>query len=98
MNSKERKDKILETLPSPPILSKAKKTIVFHGVLYHFPAFDDDQLDGIKTSMEEVNASFKYSMLESLLTRLAPFRLRLAKRRIPGKMIEKDGFTIAKNS
>ena len=92
--SKERRDKILETLPAPPILQKANKTIIWHGVLYGFPQFDDSQLESMEKSMVDVNNSGKYSKLESLLSRLQPYRLRLAKRRIPGKMVEKKGFVI----
>ncbi len=88
-SSTEKQITLKEALPAPPIMNLRDKTIIYHGVLYGFPEFSDDQVKEMVKSMEDVNMSFKYSKLNSLLKRLEPFRLRLAKRRIPGKLVEK---------
>lgn len=87
--STDKKRTLKEALPAPPIMSFKNKTIIFHGVLYGFPDFADEQLKEMFDKMNEVNMSFKYSRLNSILKGLEPYRIRLAKKRIPGKLVEK---------
>lgn len=79
-----------ETLPAEPIRDAQRNTITFHGVLYAFPEYSEDQIQALMDQMAEVNRSGKYSMLNNLLDRLAPFRLGKARRRRPGKRFRRE--------
>ena len=86
--STEKQRTLKEALPAPPMVDVRKKTIIYHGVLYGFPSFDDEHMKSMAKDMSDVNMSFKYSKLNSLLKRINPYRIRLAKRRVPGELVD----------
>ena len=83
-------EELKETLPSEPTTDPSRKSVTFHGVIYAFPDWSEDQIQAMVKEMEKVNKSGKYSMLNNLLERLAPFRVRRTKRRRPGKRVKRE--------
>lgn len=78
-----------ETLPSEPLRDIQRNTIAFHGVMYAFPDYSEDQILALIDQMIEVNKSGKFSMLNNLLERLGPFRVGKARRRRPGQRFKR---------
>ena len=95
--SKDEKVKFAElheTLPASPILDDDKKTIVFHGALYAFPDYTQEQLDRLIKSMESINKGERYEPLLKLIDRIAPNRVGPARTRRPGARVTRSKLRI----
>lgn len=88
-SQKKKFEELHETMPAPPLADRVKKTIVFHGALYHFPSYTDEQIDAMKANMDTVNQSYSYSKLNSLLESIAPYRIGPARTRRPGERVRR---------
>jgi hypothetical protein len=93
-NEKEAIAELKEATPSAPVANTTNKTIIYHGTLYAFPAYNNDQIEAMKKEMESINLSYSYSKLCSLLTRIKPFRVGPARSRKPGALVAKKLFVI----